>query len=122
MSSPSFEYDHELDETLLQTDDEQLESRALSSAKKEHKNFSKNKKVDVQTSKISKMKSPKKEVSRQTPIKTPIKNDDVVVESKSAPDSSSKKKNAEAYQKYLNRSGPKNPGSKKIPEVRFCLN
>jgi len=52
----------------------------------------------------------------KTKVETPSSKIEVPAES-----SASKRSHAEAYQRYLQRSGPRNPGSKPIPEVGRSL-
>lgn len=84
----------------------------------------------------AKKQTPKKEIAVVIEKKTPStskekKNDDDNFKTpnrtpsdkgKKEVDSDQKRKNSEYYQRYLQRSGPKNPGSKKIPKgTPTCL-
>ncbi|KAK6617052.1 hypothetical protein RUM44_005409 [Polyplax serrata] len=121
---PIFECDDELEASILQTDDELLVSNALStdtcnikySIQKEGCRNSLNSsdvKEKWNNTKQENLVTPAKDDVKhgKTPVKEEVSHSDKIV-----PNSDHKRKNAEAYQKYLHRSGPKNPGSKQIPQ------
>lgn len=111
----SFECDDEFEATLMQIDDEQLQGLSTTIASPQ---ISRKKGLPQEKFQEKKHKTPEKEKSAEIKIehKTPVSADPKAGRI-GLLDSDQKRKQAELYQRYLNRSGPKNPGSKKIPKV-----
>lgn len=103
--------DDDFDETLKLIDDNEL--GLLTTKTEPAKKMPEKRKSDE--AKVNLKKTPVKEGSAPAAAKTPGS-----TESKrnSLLDSEQKRRHAESYQRYLNRGGPKNPGSKEIPKVR----
>ncbi|KAL0275125.1 UNVERIFIED_CONTAM: hypothetical protein PYX00_003084 [Menopon gallinae] len=100
----TIENDDDFDETLKLIDDNELE------------------KLTTKTEPVKKETEKKTEAVKKTPVKenkapTAVKTPGSVESKKSSLlDSEQKRKHNESYQRYLNRGGPKNPGSKEIPK------
>lgn len=130
---PLFQCDEELEASILQTDNVGVfKTSVLSSEEKDKSDTSgsnaSGKKSVINSKKVGPSSIIAKEKSFDTSKKqlkqnaketysTPKKKDESFLESSYHFNSEQKKKSNEAYQRYLHRSGPKNPGSKEIPEV-----